>query len=226
MGRKTRIALVPVIAVLALVASAYLYSGHWHPSDTTYPRQGIDVSNHQGDIDWSKLPGQGVDFAYIKSTEGGDFLDKSFAKNWAGAKAAGIDRGAYHFFTLCKSGREQAANFIRTVPQDADALAPVVDLEYLGNCSRRISVDALHKELGDFITAVEAHSGKPIVLYLTQEFDDAYQVTKQVHRPTWLRSIIFEPDFGKRPWHIWQMSNFRRLDGIKGRVDWNVMRDK
>lgn len=220
---KTRIAVTLGGMALALLMAAYVYSGHWRPSDASYPRQGIDVSNHQGTIDWSKLPKQGVDFAYIKATEGGDFVDKSFAKNWAAAEAAGVDRGAYHFFTLCKSGREQAANFTRVVPRDANALPPVVDLEYLGNCSRRISVDALHKELNDFVAVVEAHSGKPIVLYLTQEFDEAYQVTKRVDRPTWLRSIIFEPRFTNRAWRIWQVSNFRRLDGIEGRVDWNVM---
>ncbi len=207
------------------MAFVYAYSGHWHPSDTKYPTQGIDVSNHQGSIDWLKLPTQGVDFAYIKATEGGDFVDKSFAKNWDAAKNAGVKRGAYHFFTLCKSGHEQAANFIRTVPEDPNALPPVVDLEYLGNCAQRVSLNAFHKQLGDYIADIETHTGKSIVLYLTQEFDDDYQVTARVERKLWLRSIISEPNYGKRPWHIWQMSSFRKLDGIKGRVDWNAMRD-
>ncbi len=217
---------VSIVSILIGIAtiSAYLFSGHWHPSDKIFPKQGIDVSNHQGKIVWQKLPAQGVDFAYIKATEGGDFVDKSFARNWAAANAAGVKRGAYHFFTLCKSGREQAENFIRNVPKDDAALPAVIDLEYLGNCSRRVSVDALHSELQDFITAVEAHYEMPIVLYLTQEFDNNYQVTTRIKRKLWLRSIIVEPSFGKKPWHIWQMSNFRRLDGIEGRVDWNAMR--
>jgi lysozyme len=209
-------------AFAIILTLAYYYASSWHPSDDKYPTQGIDVSNHQGVIQWQALPSQGVDFAYIKSTEGGDFVDKSFSRNWHEAHKAGIPRGAYHFFTLCKSGVEQAKNYIRTVPFDPAALPPVVDLEYLGNCSRRVSIDLLHKELNDFITAVEAHYGKPIVLYLTQEFDDNYQVTARVKRKLWLRSIILEPNFGKQPWHIWQMSNFRRLDGISGRVDWNA----
>ena len=53
--------------------------------------------------------------------------------------------------------------------------------------------------------------------------DKKYQISKNFNRPLWLRSIVREPDFGHRSWYLWQMSNFRRLDGITGRVDWNVM---
>src|SRR6516165_7639969 len=76
---------------------------------------GVDVSGHQGDIDWLSLAAGGVAFAYIKATEGGDFRDKQFQKNWDGARTAGMLRGAYHFFTQCRSGADQATNFIRTV---------------------------------------------------------------------------------------------------------------
>ena len=108
-----------VLAVLILLALLVpLLAGRWHPSDRDFPSQGIDVSHHQGPIEWPLLPRQGVDFAYIKATEGGDFRDSAFAANWAGARAAGIARGAYHFFTLCRSGADQAANFIAAVPAD------------------------------------------------------------------------------------------------------------
>ena len=202
----------------------YLHAPNWRPSETDFPRQGIDVSHHQGRIDWPALPDQGVDFAYIKATEGGDHRDRLFAANWAAAERAGIARGAYHFFTLCRGGAEQAANFIAAVPVDADALPPAVDLEHLGNCSRRLSVEAFHAELAVFIQTVEARYRKPVLLYLTEEFDDAYAVSARIRRPLWLRSLVFEPDFGARPWQVWQVSNFRRLDGIEGRIDWNVMR--
>jgi lysozyme len=211
-----------VAAVLAF--AAYLNAGHWHPSDHRFPAQGIDVSHHQGPIDWVRLPAQGVDFAYIKASEGGDHRDRTFAANWSGARRAGIARGAYHFFTLCRPGADQAANFIAAVPADPDALAPAVDLEHLGNCSRRLSLAAFHKELADYIRLVEAHYRKPVLLYLTREFDEAYQVGARVDRPLWLRSLIREPRFGARPWRYWQVSNFRRLEGIEGRVDWNVRR--
>lgn len=214
-------------ALAALVLSgvaAFIFASAWHPSDTAYPRQGIDVSHHQGRIAWAELPAQGVDFAYIKATEGGNHRDSAFADNWAGARNAGIARGAYHFFTLCRPGADQAANFIATVPLEPDALPPAVDLEYLGNCSRQVSVEAFHQELGTFLQMVEARYRQPALLYLTREFDAAFQVSTRLQEPLWLRRIVFEPDFGARPWQVWQVSNFRRLRGIDGRVDWNVSR--
>ena len=197
-------------------------AGSWHPAEKRFPIQGIDVSHHQGQIDWSLLPGQGVDFAYIKATEGGDHVDRAFAANWRGARAAGLRRGAYHFFTLCRSGAEQAANFVRVVPAEPGALAPAVDLEYLGNCSRKVGRHQLQAELSDYLRIVERHYGQAAVLYLTEEFDDAYGISRTFDRPLWLRRIAFEPDFGARRWAYWQASNFRRLRGINGRVDWNV----
>lgn len=211
--------------VVALLAAAVLwFAPRWHPSGRTFPTQGIDVSHHQGRIAWSLLPRQGVDFAYIKASEGGDFRDRLFAENWRGARTAGIPRGAYHFFTLCRPGADQAANFIAAVPREADVLPPAVDLEHLGNCSRRVTVDAFHAELNAFIGRVEPHYGKSVLLYLTAEFDETYEVSARVNRPLWLRSLVLQPSFGTRRWQLWQVSNFRKLRGIDGRVDWNVMR--
>lgn len=182
------------------------------------------MSHHQGAIDWSVLPAQGVDFAYIKATEGGDRRDRRFAENWAGAGRVGIARGAYHFFTLCRPGADQAANFIATVPPDPAMLPPVIDLEFGGNCAARPSSQALIAELAAFIHPVEARFGKPVTLYLTREFDIAYALSARVHRPLWLRRLVLEPHWGARPWSTWQASSFRRVRGITGRVDWNVMR--
>ena len=217
---------LPLIVLLLLAVAVILWAPHWTPSRASYPVQGIDVSSHQGQIDWPKLRGQGVDFAYIKASEGGDFRDKAFARNWAAAGRAGIRRGAYHFFTLCRPGADQAANLLAAVPPDADALPPAVDLEFLGNCSKtsRMTPADLRRELKVFLDRVESRTGQPTFLYLTQEFDEAYQVSANFDRPLWLRRIILEPKFGSRPWTLWQASNFRRLDGINGRVDWNVAR--
>ncbi|WP_247713262.1 glycoside hydrolase family 25 protein [Qipengyuania polymorpha] len=214
-----------IVPLVLAAFYAFMEAKNWHPSDDDYPAQGIDISHHQGAIDWSLLPDQGVDFAYIKATEGGDFVDPRFAENWEAAGEAGIARGAYHFFTLCKPGAEQAANFIATVPRDERALPPVVDLEYMGNCSERPKLDDVRAELGDYLRLVEAHYGKPAVLYLTEEFDEEYAISENFDRPLWLRSLVLEPEFGARDWTFWQVSNFRQLEGMQGRVDWNVMQE-
>ena len=218
-----------VALVVAAVLAGLSYSGwrSWRPSRADYPVQGIDVSHHQGVIDWRMLRDEGVDFAYIKATEGGDHVDRLFARNWRDSGAAGIRRGAYHYFTLCRPGRDQAANLLRTMPVDPAALPVAVDLEFLGNCrtrSRRWSVDELHRELRDFLGAVEGRTGKPVLLYLTEEFDDVYEVSRRVDRPLWLRSLFRAPNFGSRDWTLWQAHNYRRVRGIGRPVDWNAAR--
>ena len=80
-------------------------------------------------------------------------MDDRFVENCVGAADAGLHRGAYHFFTLCASGTIQAQNFLRIAPPDRDALAPAVDLELAGNCSRRPKEEDVAAELmGSFVS--------------------------------------------------------------------------
>lgn len=209
-------------ALLAMIVHQLV--GRWAPSRGSYPQQGIDVSHHQGLIEWSSVRAAGVDFAYIKATEGGDVRDARFAANWEGARQAGIRRGAYHFYTLCRLASDQAANFIANVPREPNALPPVIDLEFGGNCKARPDRTVLLGELATFITMVEAHSEAPVMLYLTSEFDEYYRVSDAISRPLWLRRTVFMPDYGARPWVMWQANPRRRVSGIEGPVDWNVVR--
>jgi len=172
-----------------------------------------------------KLPRQGVDFAYIKATEGADHVDRRFSINWREAHAAGIRRGAYHFFTLCRSGRDQAAHFLRHVPAERAALPPAVDLEFPGNCRGRPSRAKFQRELSAFLRIVEVRYGKHAILYLTRKFDRHYRVSTTFSRHLWLRSLGAEPRFGARRWTIWQSSSSRSLKGVLGHVDWNVARE-
>src|SRR6476620_6575337 len=117
-SHKLLLGLATLLVAATLVCAIIAYRYEFQLAPLWYGVIGIDVSNHQGDIDWSALAGSNVAFAYIKATEGGDFRDKRFQLNWEGAKKAGITRGAYHFFTQCRPGAEQAKNFIATVPRE------------------------------------------------------------------------------------------------------------
>ena len=68
----------------------------YRPALQAQERYGVDVSLHQGVIDWRRVAADGVSFAYIKATEGGDHTDPLFAGNWERAARAGLQRGAYH----------------------------------------------------------------------------------------------------------------------------------
>lgn len=85
-----------------------------------YTIHGLDVSHHQGNIDWADVKAMRVErvqmgFAFIKATEGLNDMDEAFRRNWFNARQAGFPRGAYHFFNASKSGKAQAENFIEAV---------------------------------------------------------------------------------------------------------------
>src|SRR5689334_3908175 len=129
------------VVVLGLAgAGVAFYYFNQSPDRTTQSLRGIDVSHHQGVVDWGRVGKSDVAFAILKATEGGDYVDETFTRNLAGAGAAGLVVGAYHFFTFCRPGAEQAANFLRVVPRDRPMLPPVVDIEFVGNCAARPAV--------------------------------------------------------------------------------------
>jgi lysozyme len=205
----------------ALFGLAYLYYLNFSPDRSRFPIRGIDVSQHQGAIDWQRVAADDVQFAVIKATEGGDHVDKNFAANFAAARQAGLAVGAYHFFTFCRPGAEQAANFLATVPRDQPVLPPVVDIEYGGNCAARPTIDELNKQLMAFLVPVEAAFGRQAVLYLSGGAENDYgpQLPK---RALWVRQLAWYP--GDDQWTYWQYHDRGRVAGIDGDVDLNVLK--
>lgn len=228
MKKKFKIFLYLVSVVFS--SSIALYIGFdrgliWfvYPSTEEFPIRGIDVSNHQGRIDWKKVSESSVRFAYLKATEGGDWVDRSFRINWEESKKTNLRIGAYHFFTLCRSGKEQAENFLRVVPNSSDSLPPVADLEFVGNCKERPPIQDVKREIREFLIILEKHYGKKPILYLTYEFIDLYLGEGFSEYPVWIRDIFGYPKVSSdRKWILWQYHSRSRLDGIEGPVDLNV----
>jgi len=191
-----------------------------YPDRKTFPIQGIDVSHHQGEIDWKEVKQEGIDFAYIKATEGGDFVDPRFQENLAGATENGITAGAYHFFTLCTSGAEQSGNFISTAPANRAALPPAIDLEFSGNCRSKSNRIDFESEFEVFFETIRKHYDSYPVIYTTYEFYETYDLSKYRDQ-LWIRDIFFEPD-ESLSWTFWQYTNRLSIKGISGPVDGNV----
>lgn len=223
-GRRITIGALLAIAVIALAAATtwFVAVPSWRPALREGEAYGIDVASHQGPIDWQAVARDDIDFAYLKATEGADFTDRLFRSNWRDARAAGLHRGAYHFFTLCSPGAAQARQFLRVAPPDAAALAPAVDLELAGNCSARPSTSEVRDQLRAFTAAVERAWGRPVVFYVGDDWDRAYPTRATAHRPLWHRRILLRPDV--EGWTIWQVHGRAKVDGIDGPVDLNVMR--
>lgn len=210
------------LGVAVIAAGGYWFGlPHYRPPLNAGEAFGIDVSNHQGKITWPEVAGDDIDYAYIKATEGNDFVDKRFAENWAGAKSAGVTRGAYHFFTLCSPGREQAENFLKTVPRDPGALPPAVDLEFSA-CSERPTAQAFQRELATFVDLVEEGTGQEVVVYAMDNFEARYPVDEVAQRDRWERRLFRRPPTDE--WVIWQTSAMASIDGIDEPTDLDVWR--
>lgn len=213
---------VLVIAVLAGAMFWFVFVPNWRPPLRAGERYGVDVSAHQGEIDWRRVAADEIQFAYIKASEGGTFTDARFRVNWAAAGAAGLDRGAYHFFTLCRSGGEQARHFLAVAPPDPRALRPAVDLELSGNCSRRPPASEVAAELETFLNVVETEWGRPALLYVGDDWEHRYPVRTRLDRPLWQLEFLRRPSQDNV--RVWQIHGFAHVEGISGRVDLNIMR--
>jgi lysozyme len=87
--QKLLLGLAALVVAGVFICAILAYRYEFQLAPLWYDVVGVDVSNHQGEIDWPALAGSKVAFAYIKATEGGDFRDKRFQLNWEGAKGAG-----------------------------------------------------------------------------------------------------------------------------------------
>lgn len=90
---------------------------------------GTDLSHWDGEVDFGRMVSRGVAFTYIKASQGSASVDRCFEQNWSGAKAAGLRRGAYHYFIPNVDPLAQAAHFARTIEADVGELPPALDLE-------------------------------------------------------------------------------------------------
>ena len=194
---------------------------------TSYPVHGTDVSKYQGDIDWQTAKGNGVSFAFIKGTEGGDRVDAKFAQNYAATKAAGIPRSAYHFYYFCTPAATQARWFIQNVPNDPSALPPVLDMEWNAEsptCKLRPPAATVRSEMQTWLSMVERHYGKRPIIYVTPDFYEENLVGHFQKYPYFLRTVAGHPSqkYPGQKWVFWQYSGTGNIPGIKGNADMNV----
>jgi lysozyme len=212
--------------LLFFTALAVLFFfGYWIPNDpspTQYPVRGIDVSAHQGRIDWKRVAAGGIRFVYLKATEGGDFQDASFHPNLQAARAAGLACGAYHFYSLKIPGADQAQNYIHAVPPASMNLPPALDLEFWGNSSARPSPEAFKTELRTYLHLIAAAYGREPVIYTSADFMDVYLKDFRIEQ-FWVRDILLKPKWdGTGAWLFWQFSERGEVPGIDGFVDLDV----
>jgi lysozyme len=213
--------LISILIVIVLGILLY-FRVIWfvYPNKNKYSVYGLDVSNHQGIIDWENVD-EKYKFVFVKATEGDTFVDKQFNKNANSVKNTGRILGAYHFFHFNYNGIDQANNFINTAGNIID-LPPVVDFEFSGNPDS-YKKDLLLNELKNCINKLEEHYKHSVIIYTTK---DAYKyiIKGNFDNPIWYRSIILPLNKKIKNVKFWQYHNSAKIKGIDNKVDLNVFK--
>ena len=227
MKNEIRILLTLLLVFLGIIAA--FYKGHFKFNQPPRPAEsqespvlGIDVSSHQKEIKWREIDPKQVQFVYIKATEGSKFKDKKFLSNWNEARKYAFPTGAYHFFSFCKSAKEQAKNFIETVPYKPNALPPVLDLEDEANCKSGKTKEAIVAEIETLQQILFNKYQKKPILYMTEEFYYIYSMAQFKENPLWISAFYQEPNLQNGKWLFWQYSYKGFIKGIDTNVDLNV----
>lgn len=191
---------------------------------------GVDVSSYQENVDFEKLREQGVEFVYIKATEGSSHIDSSFEQKWADASSAGVLAGAYHFFSYSESGAAQAENFINTVGELSGRLIPAVDMELsMEEVMNPPEVSDVVRGLKAFLAVVEEKYGVKPLIYAQKDYYDKYLAADFADYPRWVRNVFYPiyVDVGD-DWAVWQYNDKGELQGYSGEkyIDMNVVNSK
>lgn len=191
-------------------------------SEPTGIYDGIDVSKHNGVIDWQEVASnKQIQFVYIKASEGATLGDRRYSRNIKEARKAGLKVGSYHFFTFRRTAKEQFENFRKRVDKHQQDLLPMIDIEEKGNrgCDR----SKLQASLRELAELIKSEYGKYPLIYSGHDFYNKYLA------PEFNKHYLFLARYGGgKPyvkgggkWNIWQYSETGHINGIKGKVDLN-----
>ncbi|MEO0502651.1 MAG: GH25 family lysozyme [Pseudomonadota bacterium] len=194
---------------------------------TRLPVRGMDAARFQQYVDWPRAKAVGIEFAFLKATEGGDLLDPKFRDHWRGADRAGIARGAYHFYYFCTAPEVQAQWFIRNVPRSRGSLPPVLDMEwnpFSPTCQRRPDAATIRAEMQRWLDIVTAHYGQRPLIYTTPGFYKDARLDRLQGYEFWLRTTAKTPAqaYPGQPWRFWQYTATGTLPGTPGDIDINA----
>ena len=183
-----------------------------------YPVRGIDVSHHNGAIDFNRVVLDTVDFVYIKVSDGVGDVDSNFVKNFHAAKAAGLKVGGYHFFRTHRGGEQQAATLLDAINGLDLDLPLVIDLEKESH---------EQGDIADVVPRVRSmlnhlhEAGYRTMLYANYDQFRDYIDGNFSNEDLWLATSR-EPSHDFDPRTVWQFSHHGSVNGIVGPVDLNA----
>lgn len=201
----------------------YGYKGYGVCLPVNYKVHGIDVSHHQGEIDWEAVKATDkqeypISFAFMKATEGGDYKDRRFAENFRQAREVGLIRGAYHFYNPNSEPIRQADFYISQVKLEKGDLAPVLDIERKPRDKAKLQAD-----LVKFLNRLEQHYGVKPIIYTSYKYRARYLDAPEFAKyPLWIAHYYVDSLSYEGPWQFWQHTDYGTVPGIDESVDLNV----
>ncbi|WP_223068470.1 glycoside hydrolase family 25 protein [Paenibacillus caui] len=188
--------------------------------------KGIDVSHHNGSIDWGKVAASGCTFVFIKASEGQSYQDSRYIVNVKGAKEAGLLIGAYHFLnaTTAEAARREADHFAGTIKAAGGIgffdLPPVLDYEINPG---GLTAPQICTVAEAFLTELEKLTGRAPILYTGNAFAVNFNATFGKYK-LWVARYNNQPPKDTTAWtrwDFWQYSDSGTINGIDGKVDLN-----
>ncbi len=191
---------------------------------------GIDVSSHQGLIDWQQVADAGIRFAFVRlgyrGYESGVLQNDLYVDmNLQGAKAAGLAVGAYFFSqaVTVEEAQEEAAFALRILGGFSLELPLVFDWEYVSETARTAHVDNATVTACTlaFCQAVEQAGYRPAVYFNTHQLGKLAMEELQEY-PWWYAKYDLEAGFPCKV-DLWQYTDEGSVPGIDAKVDINLM---
>ena len=190
--------------------------------------KGVDVAAHQHPggtpIDWSKVRSDGQSFAFVKATEGGDWVNPHYVQDIQAANAAGLKTGAYHYARPAGDAKTQAANFAAQIALAPDqTLPPALDIEVAEGKSGA----QLEQWIEEFTSELKRLTGRTPMIYTYKYFwmGQMNNSQKFSDMPLWLAAYQDQAPEAVGGWKelsFWQRSGSGKVAGISTDVDMNL----
>ncbi len=188
---------------------------------------GIDVSNHQGDIDWETVKNSGVEFAFIRigyghNREAKIMEDEKFRKNLEGARNVGLKVGLYFYSyaTEIWEAEEQANWIVKALNGEKIDLPIVFDYEtWKSFPTYNINIVDLNKVAKRFLDILHDNGYEGMNYSSKYYLNTIWNLSEY---PTWLAHYVSKTNYDK-DFKVWQFSNTGEVPGINGFVDLDVL---
>ena len=211
-------ALTCVLIISAIRTWEHYRTNPPYVDEEKYPVRGIDISRHNGEVDFRKVKESGIEFVFIKASEGATHRDSLFVKNLEKAGEAGLKTGAYHFFRYDTGGVDQAVNFLQAVGSRHLDMGLVIDVEDTGNPSD-VSPEDVKRRLESMVEYMNM-LGYRVMIYTNLDGYYNYISDTLPGYPLWI--CRFKENPINAEWTFWQYDHHGRVEGVKGDVDMNA----